>query len=124
VTDSSFQNDEFALRPIETPSREQFERKLEPISVDASPPVSAAKPIRFSLSDIMLVMVGVAIGSAGGNWVPAHVFAGFMGVAAIAAVLLVQYYPPESHFARVSWFAFGLAYAVALGVALHRTVLR
>lgn len=124
MADSSIQDDEFVLRPIENPSREQFERKLEPISVDASPPVAAAKPIRFSLADMMLVTVGIAVGSAGGNWVPADVFAGLLGVAAVTAVLLVQCYPPESHFARVSWLAMGLAYAVALAVAIFKIVLQ
>jgi hypothetical protein len=119
MMESSFQDDEFALKPIENPSREQFERKFEPISVEA-PTTPAPKPIRFSLSDIMLVMVGVAIGSAGGNWMPAEAFAGWMGIAAIAAVILVQHYPPASHLARVCWLAMGLAYVIALALAIFR----
>jgi hypothetical protein len=68
--------------------------------------------------DLMVVIVGVAVGLAGGTWMPAEHFAGIMGLLILLGLVLIHFYPLESHGARLAWGTFVLAYFVALLAAV------
>lgn len=109
--------DELRLLPPDCPSSDQF---LHHFTVEEFPEPTPAPPQRFqfSLVDIMVVMAGVGVGLAGGTWMPADHFAGIMGLLILGGLILVHFYPLESHGARLAWGTFILAYFVALLVAV------
>jgi DNA-binding transcriptional LysR family regulator len=115
-------NDEgdFVLLPPLCPSREELERELaEPIQLpDPSPP--RPPPPQFSLRDVMLLMVGVAAGLAGGSWMPAKLFAALLGLALLSGLLIVSWRPPETRLGKVIWASFVIAYFMAIAAAVIR----
>jgi predicted lipid-binding transport protein (Tim44 family) len=113
-------DDKFRLSPPECPSREELAHRLQPLPAFEPP---AAEPIRrpqYSVGDVMILMVGVAVGLAGGTWMPADVFAGFLGLATLLGLLLVHLYPPESRLAKLLWSTMVLSYLIAVVTALVR----
>ena len=75
---------------------------------------------QFTLASIMVVTFFVCLGlSAGGDWIPASVFAGVMGFLAIAIIVWATAFPASSG-ARMVWIGIALAYFVACVVAVSR----
>jgi len=108
------------LRLPECPSREEQLREFEP-----PPPLPAfvlptAPPFQFSVFDVMVVMVGVAGGLAGGTWMPSDIFAAILGLVTLLGLALVHFFPPQSHFAQLVWGSLVLAYIVAVGAAIFK----
>jgi len=73
---------------------------------------------QFRISDLLIVMVGAAVGLAGGTWMAADVFAAILGLATLVGLLIVHLQPPRTHFAKVVWATVVLAYVMAVGAAL------
>ena len=109
--------DELRLLPPDCPSSDELLQQLT--VVELPEPTQARVPrFQFSLVDLMVVMVGVGVGLAGGTWMPADYFAGIMGLLILGGLILVHFYPLESHPARLAWGTFILAYFVALLAAM------
>jgi hypothetical protein len=69
----------------------------------------------------MVVTFFVCLGlSAGGDWLPAPVFAGLMGWLAIVTIICTAVSFPTSPQGRLLWLGIALAYFVACVVALLR----
>jgi hypothetical protein len=110
--------DEFRVLPPEGHSREELSHFLEPPpSFQPPPPEPVARP-QFTLGDVLVVMVGVAVGLAGGTWMPADHFAAIMGLVTLLSLLAVHLYPPESHLGKLIWATIVLAYVMAVLTAL------
>jgi hypothetical protein len=108
------------LRPPDCPSREELERGFaEPVQLSAPQPARQPR-LQFSLSDLMILMVGVAVGLAGGSWMPTDVFAAILGLATLAGLLVVSWRPPETHLGKMIWASFVVAYFLAVLVAVFR----
>ena len=84
-------------------------------------PNATSRP-QFSVGDVMIVMVGVAVGLAGGTWMPADIFAAMLGLVTLLGLLLVHLYPPETHLAKLIWATLVLAYVMAVFAALLKPV--
>ena len=117
-------DDEVKLRAPEGPSREEISRQLEPLPQHLPAAIAPAKPLQFSLGEVMALMVAISLGLAGGTWVPAEIFAAAMGLAMLAGLLAVHLYPPESRWARLLWWGLGLAYTVAVLAAVLKPASR
>ena len=51
-------------------------------------PPAGGQP-QFSVGDVLIVMVGVAVGLAGGTWMPTDHFAAVMGLVTLLGLLVV-----------------------------------
>jgi hypothetical protein len=112
-------DDDFLLRPPECRSREELERELaEPIRLPEAPPPAA--PFQFSIGDVMLLMVGVSVGVAGGNWMPARIFGFYLGLLTIVVLLAFTLHPPQSRTARLVLTTLLVAYFSAMLAAAIR----
>src|SRR5689334_7705976 len=96
----STSDDDFLLRPPECRSREELERELADPIVLPNPPPPAA-PFQFSIGDVMLLMVGVSVGVAGGSWMPARTFGFALGLMTILVLIAFTLHPPQSRTARL-----------------------
>ena len=113
--------DELRLLPPDCPSSDQFRQHFEKLDAAEPEPAPAVPPrFQFSLVDLMIVTAGVGLGLAGGTWMPADYFAGIMGLLILGGLILVHFYPLESHGAKLAWGTFILAYFVALLAAVFR----
>ncbi len=117
---SDASNDDFDVRVPEGPSREELSRRLEPAPGLPPPPVAVAARPQFGVGDLMVVMVGVAAGLAGGTWMPPDLFAAVLGLVTLFGLLAVHLSPPESHLGKLLWGTLVLAYVVAVIAALCR----
>ena len=68
----------------------------------------------------MILMVGVAIGLAGGSWMPTDVFAATLGLLTLVGLLVVSWHPPETHLGKLIWATLVLAYVIAVFAAVFR----
>jgi hypothetical protein len=57
---------------------------------------------------------------AGGTWMPSDIFAAILGLVTLLGLVLIHFFPPESHFARLVWGTLVLAYIVAVGAAIFK----
>ena len=114
------QDEEFRLRPSDCPSREEKLLEYEPFPQLPAMPIPAAPTFQFTVFDLMIVMVGVAGGLAGGTWMPSDIFAAILGLVTLLGLVLIHFFPPESHFARLMWGTLVLAYIVAVGAAIFK----
>ncbi len=112
--------DQFRLRPPDCPSREDKLHEFEPLPAFPVVPIPAASPFQFTVFDLMIVMIGVAGGLAGGTWMPSDIFAALLGLVTLFGLALVHFFPPESHFARLMWGTLVLAYVIAVGAAIFK----
>jgi hypothetical protein len=111
--------DDFVLRAPNCRSREELERELEgPIRIPAPPP--KPPPPQFSLGDLMILMIGVAAGLAGGSWMPTDVFAALLGLATLVGLVIVSWHPPETRLGKLIWTSFIVAYFMAVLAAILR----
>ena len=111
--------EDLVLLPPEGMSREELERQFaEPLKIEPEP--RPPKWPQFSIADVMIVMVGVAVGLAGGSWMPTDVFAAALGLVTLAGLLVVSWYPPESHLAKLLWATLVIAYVLAVLAAVLR----
>jgi hypothetical protein len=113
-------DEEFRLRPSDCPSREEQLLKFEPFPPLPTVPIPTAPTFQFTVFDLMIVMVGVAGGLAGGTWMPSDIFAAILGLVTLLGLALIHFFPPESHFAWLMWRTLILAYLVAVGAALFK----
>jgi peptidoglycan/LPS O-acetylase OafA/YrhL len=110
---------ELVLLPPECPSREQLEQQFaSPLRLE--PEVRPPRWQQFSISDMMILMVGVAVGLSGGSWLPTDVFAAALGIVTLTCLLVVNFHPPETHLAKLLWGTLVLAYVLAVVAALLR----
>jgi len=112
--------DQFRLRPLDCLSREERLHELEPPPPLPAVTIPAATPFQFTVFDVMVVMIGVAGGLAGGTWMPSDIFAAILGLVTLLGLALIHFFPPESHFARLLWGTLVLAYIVAVGAAIFK----
>ena len=112
--------DEFRLRPLDCLSREERLHEFEPPSPLPVVTIPAATPFQFTVFDMMIVMIGVAGGLAGGTWMPSDIFAAILGLVTLLGLALIHFFPPESHLARLLWGTLVLAYIVAVGAAIFK----
>src|SRR5262245_29430994 len=112
-------DEDFRLRLPDCPSREEKLHELEPLPLLSSAP-AAVPAFQFSVFDLMIVMVGIAGGLAGGTWMPSDVFAALLGLVTLVGLALIHFVPPESHFARLMWGTLVLSYVVAVGAAIFK----
>ncbi len=110
--------DDFRLLPPEGHSREEMAELLDPPQPFKPPPPEAAARPQFSVGDVLIVMVGVAVGLAGGTWMRPDHFAAIMGLVTLLGLLAVHLYPPESHLGKLIWATIVLAYLMAVLAAL------
>ena len=96
---------------------------MPPPKLEPPPPERPGRP-QFSVGDVMIVMVGVAVGLAGGTWMPPDIFAAVLGLLTLVGLLLVHLYPPETHLAKLIWASLVLAYVMAVFAALLKPALR
>jgi hypothetical protein len=110
---------DFVLLPPECPSREELERELtDPIELPGPPP--PPPPPQFSLGDVMVLTVGVAVGLAGGSWMPGKAFALLLGLVLLVGLVIVSWHPPQSRLGKVIWTSCVIAYFTALLAAIVR----
>jgi hypothetical protein len=76
---------------------------------------------RFGITDLLVVTSGVAIGLAGGTWMPADFFAAILGLATLLGLLVVHLFPPQTRLGRLLWAALVTGYITAVFVALIRS---
>jgi hypothetical protein len=112
--------EDFRLRLPDCPSREEQLREFEPFPPIPAAPVAAAPAFQYSVFDLMIVMVGIAGGLAGGTWMPSDLFAALLGLVTLIGLALIHFIPPESHFARLLWGTLVLSYVVAVGAAIFK----
>ena len=113
-------DDDLVVAPPAGPSREELARRFEPPPQLDPPPPAPRKWPQYSVSDLMILMVGVAGGLAGGSWMPTDVFAGVLGLATLLGLLVVSWHPPESHLGKLIWATLVIAYVIAVLAALFR----
>jgi hypothetical protein len=117
--------DEFSLRPPEGPGREAIERFLDPPQFPADEPVAAqGKDYQFRLTDMLVVTAGIALGLAGGSWMPRDIFAAVLGLVTLGALMLIHFYPPETRQAKLLWGTLVLAYLISVAAAVCFPVMR
>ena len=75
---------------------------------------------QFSVGDLLILTVGVAVGLAGGSWMPTDVFAAVLGLCTLLGLLVVSWRPPRSHLGKVLWATLVLAYVIAVFAAVFR----
>jgi hypothetical protein len=75
---------------------------------------------QFSVADVMILMVGVAAGLAGGSWMPRDLFAAVLGLVTLVGLLVVSWHPPQTHVGRLIWGTLVLAYVIAVAAAVFR----
>lgn len=112
--------EDFRLRLPDCPSRQEKLQELEPFPPLPAVPVPVAPAFQFSVFDLMIVMVGIAGGLAGGTWMPSDLFAALLGLVTLIGLALIHFIPPESHFARLLWGTLVLSYVVAVGAAIFK----
>ena len=117
----SADQDDFRLAPPDCPSREDWERRLAPPIVIETPPPPPSEWPRFSITDLLVITAGVAIGLAGGTWMKADVFAAILGLVTLFGLLVVHLFPPQSRLGRLVWAALVVCYITAVLTALART---
>ena len=110
--------DQFRLRPPDCPSREAKLHELDPPHPLPVFTIPTAPPFQFTVFDVMIVMIGVAGGLAGGTWMPSDIFAALLGLVTLLGLAIVHFIPPQSHFAQLMWGTLVLAYVVAVGGAI------
>jgi hypothetical protein len=111
--------DELRLAPPEGMSREELEQQLaEPLKLGEPEPPKRGP--QFTVSDVMILMVGVAAGLAGGSWMPSDYFAAVLGLVTLLGLLIVSWHPPESHLGKLIWGTLVLAYVIAVLAAVFR----
>ena len=113
-------DEQFRLRPTDCPSREEKLQEFEPFPPLPTVPIPVAPPFQFTVFDLMIVMIGVAGGLAGGTWMPSDIFAAILGMVTLLGLALIHFFPPESHFARLMWGTLVLAYVIAVGAAIFK----
>jgi|GEM_PF-2958606 hypothetical protein len=109
--------DDFRLLPPEGHSREELSQLLKPPPTFQPPPEIAARP-QFTVADVLVVMVGVAVGLAGATWMRPDYFAAVMGLVTLVGLLAVHLWPPESHLGKLIWATIVMAYVMAVLTAL------
>ena len=112
--------EDFRLRPPDCSSREEKLHELEPLPALTAVPAPSAPPFQFTVFDLMIVMVGVATGLAGGTWMPRDIFAFVLGLVTLVGLGLIHFFPPESHLARLTWGTLVLAYVIAVTAAIFK----
>jgi len=113
------ESDDFQLAPPDCPSREDRQRHVEPTQLSSPPPAPPPRH-QYSVRDLMILMVGVAIGLAGGSWMPTDVFAATLGLLTLVGLLVVSWRPPETHLGKIIWATLVLAYVIAVFAAVFR----
>jgi hypothetical protein len=68
----------------------------------------------------MILMIGVALGLAGGSWMPTDVFAASLGLLTLVGLLVVSWHPPKTHLGKLLWATLVLAYVIAVFAAVFR----
>ena len=111
---------EFRLQPIQHPSREEFLREVEPLPPLPTLDAPVREKFQFTVFDMMIVMFGIAVGLAGGTWMPSDIFAAILGLVTLIGLTLVHFCPPESHLSKLLWGTLVLAYVVAVGAAVFK----
>jgi hypothetical protein len=86
------------------------------------PRQDAARRPQFSVGEILVVMVGVAAGLAGGTWMPADIFAAILGLVTLLGLLAVHLHPPRSRLGKLLWMTLVLAYVMAVLAAIVRPI--
>jgi hypothetical protein len=112
--------EEFRLKQPDCPSRQEKLQEFDPLPSLPAVPAAAAPAFQYSVFDLMIVMVGIAGGLAGGTWMPSDVFAALLGLVTLVGLALIHFVPPESHFARLLWGTLVLSYVVAVGAAIFK----
>lgn len=113
--------DDLTLSPPSGLSREEREQRSALPRSLPEPDPPARRP-QFSVADVMVLMVGVAAGLAGGSWMPSDLFAAIVGLATLVGLLVVSWNPPQSHAGKLIWATLVLAYIVAVFAAVFRPI--
>jgi hypothetical protein len=117
--DPASDQDELRLAPAEGMSREELEQQFaEPLKLDE--PGQPKRGPQFTVGDVMILMIGVAAGLAGGSWMPTDYFAAILGLVTLIGLLVVSWHPPETHFGKLIWSTLVLAYVIAVLAAVFR----
>ena len=113
-------DDQFHLQPPEGHSRHELSQLIDPPPDNRPPPPEPAARPQFSLMDLLILMIGVGAGLAGGTWMRSDLFAAVMGLVTLLGLLMVHVYPPETHVGKLVWATIVLAYVTAVLAALFR----
>ena len=114
--------DDFRLAPPDCPSADDWQRALAP---KPKLPQPAPPPPRhqYSVGELMILMVGVAVGLAGGSWMPTDVYAATLGLCTLVGLLVVSWSPPETRLGKLIWATLVLAYVISVFAAVFRPLL-
>ncbi len=92
-----------------------MENSLATKTPDPFPPAPPRRG-QFSVGDLLILTVGVAVGS----WMPTDVFAAALGLLTLLGLLVVSWRPPHSHLGKLLWATVVVAYVVAVFAAVLR----
>jgi hypothetical protein len=113
--------DELNLLPPDCTSRAEAEqRRRLPIKLPQRPPAPRPK-LQFSIRELFIVMMAVSVSLAGGNWMPADIFAAVLGLATLAGLFVVTWNPPETRVGKLMWAILIIAYLIAVITAAFRS---
>jgi hypothetical protein len=98
-------------------------RTLDHSIPEVAAPRNSPRP-QFGVADVMVLMVGVAAGLAGGTWIAPDVFAVIVGLCTLLGLSAVHMFPPRSHWKKLLWAALVATYVVAVAVALCQPIAR
>lgn len=120
--DNQVADDDFRLAPPDCPSADDWQRALSPPPQLPVPDPPAPRH-QYSVRELMILMVGVAFGLAGGSWMPTDVYAATLGLCTLIGLLVVSWSPPETRLAKLIWATLVMAYVISVLAAVFRPMM-
>lgn len=114
--------DDLKLAPPDCPSADDWQRALSPPPKLPEPEPTPPRR-QYSIGELMILMVGVAAGLAGGSWMPTDIYAATLGLLTLVGLLVVSWSPPDTRLGKLIWATLVLAYVISVFAAVFRPLL-